>query len=754
MTTIQARPPTFRNEPITTWYEYRDENGRLKYIVGRTANKDFPVFHPNGSKWRPGYGGQRILYGLAELLAADMTEPVLLVEGEKDTDRALAEGLIATTTPGGAGAAEHCDLGPLIGRTVAIIPDSDEPGRTYAADLTQLLTGKVAAIKIIELAGLPDKGDISDWFEVGHTAEELRQLIEDQAPETTRVSSGPNLGGSSISQGRSDSLSLDTSDAEGAEVPTFPRTDAGNAELLAYLYGDLLKHDHSLSRWLKWEDPRWRQDRLGDVFQLSIKASRWRYARAVSLSDLKERNAEAAFAIGSENRARIEAALVLAKSGPDLRDPGDDWDANPYLLGTENGTVDLTDGSLRPGRREDRITMGARLTYDANAACPRWEQFLAEIFDDDLELIDFVWRAVGYSLTGLTSEQVLFFCWGRGANGKSVFLTILRLLLGDYADNGPFTLFELNNRPAIPNDLAALKGKRLVTASETNDGTRLNEARIKALTGGDPITARFLYGEAFTFNPVSKIWLALNHKPRVHDDSLGFWRRVRLIPFTRQFQGDKDDKGLVEKLRSELPGILAWAVRGCLEWQQRGLEPPASILEATDDYRAESDRLADFLSQRCVLGHEFSSLAGPLFKDYLRWGNEQGLRERDLLTNTAFGRSMGDRFNKRPTREGRLYKGVGLRNARQTELNVTGFTSDDPSHSLKSSIDSSTRELLENPSQPFTPVTEGIETCSEPDCELLGTYSSPTDTSLVCYLHFENLVAKLGAGEKSTAEGL
>ncbi|HXH21600.1 MAG TPA: phage/plasmid primase, P4 family [Dehalococcoidia bacterium] len=180
------------------------------------------------------------------------------------------------------------------------------------------------------------------------------------------------------------------------------------------------------------------------------------------------------------------------------------------------------------------------------------------MFEGDEELIDFIWKAVGYSLSGDTSEQCLFICHGSGANGKSVFLGTIRALAGDYAFNAPFSTFELQNRTTIPNDVAPLASKRLVTAAETNDGTRLNEARLKALTGGDPISARFLHREYFSFIPEAKYWLAVNYRPRVDDLSYGFWRRVRLVPFTCTFIGNQD-KHLAAKLVRELPGILAWS---------------------------------------------------------------------------------------------------------------------------------------------------------------------------------------------------
>ena len=267
---------------------------------------------------------------------------------------------------------------------------------------------------------------------------------------------------------------------------------------------------------------------------------------------------------------------------------------------------------------------------------------------------------MGYSLTEDISEQCLFMCYGTGANGKSMFLTILGLLGGKYAYNLPFVSFEAQTRPSIPNDLAALVGRRVVTSSETNEGMRLNEARMKSLTGGDPITARFLYGENFTFNPVAKIWLAVNHRPRVTDVSYGFWRRVRLVPFPHPFKKDADAH-LLSALIAELPGVLAWAVQGAMEWQQRGLTPPASVTDATESYRVESDPVGQFIVDYCVMGDACEVGAAALYVAYKAWCATQGMGEREMLTATAFGRRIGERFKKRKGNRGAMYGGVGLR---------------------------------------------------------------------------------------------
>jgi len=442
---------------------------------------------------------------------------------------------------------------------------------------------------------------------------------------------------------------------------TFPRTDSGNAELFASLYGHRLRYDHRRNRWLLWAAHWWKPDVDEEVLRLAKQATRWRYRTAPDLfDDPDELKAEAKWAISSESRMRLDAVLALAKAEPPIADSGEGWDADPWLLGVTNGVVDLRTGALREGRPESRITMHSPIPYDPEAQCPRWLTFLKEVFGDDDELIDFIWRACAYSLTGLTNVECHFFCWGSGCNGKGTFHRVQREVMGDYAANTPFSTLEMSSRNSIPNDLAALYGKRLVTASELNEAVRLNEARMKMLAGQDPVTARFLHGEFFTFVPNAKFWLAVNHKPMVNDDSTGFWRKIRLIPFTQCFEG-RADRNLKDALRAEYPGILAWMVDGCLEWQRRGLEPPQSVRAATERYRAESDPVADFLRDRCATDPQLTARAGELYIAYQSWAIKQGLKEREQLTATRFGRLMGQRFPKDSDRDGTFYQGVALR---------------------------------------------------------------------------------------------
>lgn len=701
------------DDRVVATYDYCDENGVLAFQTVRLDRpKDFRQRRPDGGGgWIWDLKGVRLVpYLLPEVLSAERDRTLFVVEGEKDANRLWAESVPATTNPMGAGKWRNEYSEFLHGRAIVVISDNDDPGRRHAAQVARSLDGVAAKVRVLELPDLPERGDVSDWFDAGGTADELLQL----AAAVPVCESSP----------------ADTDEA----APDPPRTDAGNGELFASLYGDRVRYDHRRRHWLVWDGHCWVEDCDGQVRRLAKLAARHRYIAAPGIDDLNARSAVAKFAIQSENRQRLDAMLAQAQSEPPVSDPGSSWNGDPWLLGVTNGVLDLRSGLLRRGRHDDRITMRAGITFDAAASCARWMRFLDEVFRGDAELIDFIQRAVGYSLTGITSEQCMFLCYGKGANGKSVLLAVLRAIAGSYAYNAPFSLFEIHGRSAIPNDLAALVGRRLVTSSETNEGTRLNEARIKALTGCDPITARFLHGEFFTFDPLAKYWLAVNHKPTVADDSHGFWRRVQLIPFLRQFSEEEADQHLVDSLLDELPGILAWAVEGAQEWCERGLGAPPAVRRATETYRIESDPLAAFIDQCCVEGDGLSVASSQAYKAYKGWAYEQGMGDREMLNSTLFGTRMSAKFERRHTKRGNAYDGVGLLSDRPESDEVKGSVKGSESEHAEDEVFALENHLAgDNTEKPFTtlhPFTTNIP--ERPHCRRCLTETSPTTQSNLC----------------------
>jgi putative DNA primase/helicase len=451
--------------------------------------------------------------------------------------------------------------------------------------------------------------------------------------------------------------------ASGVDEALRDTTDAGNAHLVCALYGDQLRYDHRRGRWLAWRGHWWAEDTDGQPQRLALDAAQARLNLAFERLAGDDAKAAARWAIASRSRNRLEACLWIARSLPPVADAGDAWDANPWVLGVANGLVDLRTGELRPGRPEDRITMHAPVECNPDAQCPRWIKFLNEIFSGDGELMGFVRRAVGYSLTGSTREQCFFALYGSGANGKSVLLETLRHVLGPYAFDSGFSTFEDPGRyPPHPEQMAELAGRRLVTASETRESSRLNEQRLKALSHGDTTSAAFKHRKRFEFTPECKIWLGLNHKPRVADDSIGFWRSVRLIPFERQFLGTDADLELASKLKAEAPGILVWAVRACLEWQQKGLGLPDAVAEATVQYNAETDPIRAFIQDHCIEGTDCKVPTGDFYKAYLDWADREGIPKAEQLTHNGFSRRVGERYERKQIGAERLrvYLGIGL----------------------------------------------------------------------------------------------
>ena len=611
-------------------YSYQDAEGRLLYQVLRTCDKSFRCCQPNdagGWTWNM-KGVERVLYRLPQLLSANPDAPVFLPEGEKDVDRLVDLGLVATTNPHGAGKWRGHYSKWLQGRAVVILPDNDDQGRDHALMVAFSLNGVAARVMVLELPDLPEKGDVSDWMNAGGTADDLLTLANEMSewiPSTT------------------------------LDFINKPMTDTGNGEVIAAMFGERLRYDHLRKRWLVWDAHRWVHDADGKVRRLAIEASRARFA-AANIADDDKRKAIVKWAFSSEDRYRLNAAIDMASVLYPISDAGESWDSNPWLLGCDNGVVDLRTGVLHPGRPDDLITMTTGVAYDRDAICPLWKQFLSEVFDDDQELVDFIQRAIGYSISGDTREQLLFLACGNGANGKSTLLEVMRAALGDYAANTPFSTFELN-RSIQTNDLAALASRRLVTAVETAEARQLNEARVKAVTGGDPVTARFLFREFFTYTPTYKVWLAMNHKPIITGSDEGIWRRVRPIPFNVSFLG-REDKTLHAMLKEELPGILTWAVEGCLDWQEKGLLEPEAIMAAKEAYRTESDIVGQFLTDSTCADEGAKVKASKLYQAYRTWCEENG---EQALTHQAFGRRLSPRgIDKYRARDGVYYRDIGL----------------------------------------------------------------------------------------------
>jgi P4 family phage/plasmid primase-like protien len=450
--------------------------------------------------------------------------------------------------------------------------------------------------------------------------------------------------------------------AKKKEKKSFKNTDLGNAERFFHHQGDYFKYNTIFGKWFIWDGKRWAEDKTQTIIQLGMKEIRNIYKEAFNEDDEEKRKAIADHARRSESKGRLEAMISLVQSFvpvlPEAMDQ-DDW-----LFNCENGVIDLKTGALQQHDRELMMTKITNIFYDSKADCPIWKGFLNDIFQDEQgrikqDTIDFLQKAVGYSLTGSSREQVVFFLYGTGRNGKSTFMNVVKEILGEYGKQTNADTFTVKKSDRVNNDIAALKGARLVAATESEEGARLAESLVKQLTGGEPIQARFLHQEFFEYVPQFKIFFTTNHKPAIKGGDLGIWRRIRLIPFTVTIPDEKLDKDLPEKLRKEMPGILRWMVEGCLKWQKEGLSIPDEVKEATNNYRDEMDTLGNFLKEFCIESEKAKGLSSELYRKYTEWCSENGEYE---LSKTKFNKKLEERgYKKSRDSRGIYFQGIGIK---------------------------------------------------------------------------------------------
>lgn len=623
-------------------------------IVTRRLRRDHPDIEKGKvkDKYLYAYGDPSRIYFPPECNGrlTNISIRLFIVEAEKSVLSLTSAGAFAIGLGGcwgwrgrigkteDANGARVDELGPLPdldhitwqGREVIIAFDSNSATSKFVQSaqrkLARVLSERGANVKFITI---PDEPDINgpDDFIGAHSADAFFALLN------TAIST---------------------------DGKAWPYTEIGDAECFADTYGDEIRYDHAQERWLLTSETGvWIPDPMELLRGFTINIMRQRQKAAAQIADAEVSKRAFKWSIDGEASRRITNTIREARAIPPIADEGKDWDSNNWLLGVKNGVVDLKTGKFRKAVPADRVTMRARFNYNEDAPCQLWEDTLDEVFDND-DLVNYVWRAMGYSISGDCSEECFFVNWGNGGNGKGTVMNTVAWVLSDYADNLPFSSFEMTDRSTIPTDIAKLVGKRFVTASESSgDTVHLNEARIKALTGQDPITARFLHRNFFTFQPIAKFWIASNLKPIVRDESEGFWRRVHLIPFLKSFIGN-EKKTLKQELREEGQGILSWLVRGCLEWQtEGGLKPPDIVVAATKEYRQESDPVSAFFADSCVRKGKVQ--ASVLYGQYKKWADQCGMKPREYLSLTAFGLYMRNHFAVDDTGRHVMYLGIGLR---------------------------------------------------------------------------------------------
>jgi putative DNA primase/helicase len=621
-------------------YNYQNADGNLAFQVlrfehsakGGNRRKTFRQRRPDGNGgWHSNVPPEvRTIYNLPAVLKADT---VLVCEGEKDCDTAISKGLVATCNPMGAGKWEDRYSESLRNKDVVIIPDADDPGEKHGMQVFASLRTRARSVRIVRL---PFGKDLTEWVEQGRTAEALQNLIDTTSAEDLTVAV-----------------------AQEPDHSTFAKTDSGNAERFAAEHGQSSKYCHVNRKWYLWDEVRWAKDETGEVFQLAKQTVRGIPTEALKLADDEQRRALIKHALQSESESRINAMLSLGQNETGIPIRLTELDRDPMLLNVRNGTIDLRTRQLREHQREDLLTKLAPVVYEANAECPLWLQFLGDITAANIELVAYLQRAVGYTLTGEADEHALFLLYGTGANGKTTFLEVLRHILGDYAQSADFGTFITSQRSSGPrNDLAKLHGARLVTATESEDGMRLAESVVKQITGGDTVTARFLYSEHFEFKPQFKVWLGTNHKPDIRGTDEGIWRRIRLVPFTVCIPNEKRDRKLGEKLKAESAGILKWALEGLVQYHEHLLQEPNCVSKACAEYREDQDVLRQFVASCCVTIADAKVPARALYTAYRTWASEAG---EPTINERQFSKALAEHgFNKVRHAAGTVWRGIGL----------------------------------------------------------------------------------------------
>ncbi|SLB09483.1 bacteriophage protein [Mycobacteroides abscessus subsp. massiliense] len=422
--------------------------------------------------------------------------------------------------------------------------------------------------------------------------------------------------------------------------PTFHLTELGNAERIVYYHGKNIRYCNELE-WLIWNGKMWQEDSKRKIEAITAQTLRAIYGEAQATEDGYRKKQLNDWAKKCERR-NIRMNTIL-DTRPMVSVRKQELDSHKYLFNCENGVIDLKTGDLLPHDRDLLFTKISPVAYEKDADCPNWKAFMESIFIDEegkpnYEIIEFLQKAIGYSLTGETTEQVMFFLFGNGRNGKSTFINTVQQLLGDYGrQTNSDTFIKKKNDTSINNDIARLDGARFVSAVESEEGQQLSESLVKQITGGEKMSARFLRQEYFEFTPEFKVFFTTNHKPIVKGSDEGIWRRIRLVPFTVTIPKEKVDKQLPQKLVAEMPGILRWAVQGCLMWQKEGLTEPEDIRRATEGYREDMDILGPFLSERCVIHPASKIEAKEIYKEYKNWCYENDDVE---LKNRAFYRQL------------------------------------------------------------------------------------------------------------------
>lgn len=446
-------------------------------------------------------------------------------------------------------------------------------------------------------------------------------------------------------------------------------TDYGNSDRFINRHGLNTKYCSAFDAWFIWtpKEGRWKRDTVSMIQELAKETVRGIFDEANRLPDGDKKQTDLIkWAFECETTSHTNAILKLSQSDPWVVATPEMFDVDPLKINMANCVYNLGTHQPEPHSKQQLITKTTGIQYDPAAKCPIWLKFLNRIFQghpDKDEVIRFIQRGLGYSLTGKTNEQVLFLLYGQGQNGKSVLLGTFIALLGEYAHTADSSSFTTARSERVRDDLAGWVGKRLIKSSEVTKTAVLDEELIKKLTGEDAITARHLYEKEITYTPTYKLWLAFNHKPEIRDATFSMWRRVLLVPFTEIIPEKEQDKKLAENLIAhELPGIFNWAIEGLKEYQTLGgLCPPESVKVATQQYRQDSDVFYDFYNEICIIDNPNNKIrAGELYDAYRKWCSFNHELDKNVRSMQKFGRIVEERFKKVRDTKGVIYYGITI----------------------------------------------------------------------------------------------
>jgi putative DNA primase/helicase len=640
-----------------------------------------PSIHPNGNEYLPMNRWNRkpgpVPFELLQLIMEKEPQPAALPQvhpapaagrtaAYAETALANELNLLAGTAPGG--------------RNRQLFKSAAALGQIIAAGWLERGRVEAELLQVAVAIGLTEReslNTIASGVDTGSTTPRVIKEVEVPLQQTEpRPSETPTKVEAAEEPKEEKSEWLDAD----LLINALKRGETGDAEILAQIFQDKIAFDHAEGTWFLWDGQNWNADETGQITGLITSAVFKQYVKAseqaMRQADMKKADELNKNATRLCNRNRISNVLELAGRQPGIGITGNEWDSNPWLLGVRNGVIDLHTGEFRPGAPKDYIRSVTSTPYQKDTDCPRFKQFLREIFSDDADLCAYIQRLFGYGITGLTDDHVFPIFWGGGRNGKDTLLETLASVLGTHIASPVAESIVVASQAArssgAPNaDLMSLRGLRLCWVSETEESARLNVAQVKKLTGGGQITARAPYGRRnVTFMPGYLILLLTNHKPTIPADDNAIWMRVNLIPFNETFKDNPDpnnphehpkDARLREKMVAEAPGILNWLIQGCLEWQRIGLNPPEAIRAATEEYKRDEDIMTLFIEECCVVDKKAFVETSELLNEYNKWAESYGMRPLGIKT---FSQRISKRFdsgrNPNPENRRKGFFGIGL----------------------------------------------------------------------------------------------